>query len=197
MEPLSFCDWPGHTAMVLFCGGCNLRCPTCHNGQIAWKPDTLPSQSRPRILTMLAERKRWLDGIVITGGEPTCVKNLNLLLEDLSRIGLPLKVDSNGMKPGVVEALLASGLVDQFFIDVKGPYHLYPQLTGQGVSEDQARANLEHIFAMARTHPQAFVFRLTHVPLLTNEDVALARSYPPDGFKLRIQKYQEPRRTYA
>jgi len=197
VEALSFCDWPGHNAMVLFCGGCNLRCPTCHNADLAWRHETLPQLSRAKVLAMLAERKRWLDGLVITGGEPTCVPGLQHLLADLARVGLPIKLDSNGQKPEVLERLLEAGLVEQFFVDVKGPWRLYPHLTGQCVSSEQAQANLGRVFALAQRRPEAFVFRTTRVPLLDDAAVQETLSQLPEGFTLKMQKYHEPRRTYA
>lgn len=197
VEALSFCDWPGHNSMVLFCGGCNLRCPTCHNADLAWHHEQMPALSRARVLAMLAERKRWLDGLVLTGGEPSCVPGVEHLLQDLARIGLPIKMDSNGQKPEVLESLLDAGLVEQFFVDVKGPWRLYPELTGKCVSEERAQANMQRVFNLAAKRPEAFVFRLTRVPLLSDADVHEALGQLPEGFTLKLQKYHEPRRTYA
>lgn len=197
MERLSLCDWPGHTVSVLFCGGCNLRCPTCHNADLAWASEEFPPLSRPKVLTMLAERKRWLDGVVITGGEPTCVPHIEDLVADIAGLGLPVKLDSNGMRPDVLVNLLEQGLVEQFFVDLKGPYRLYPQLTGDTVSPARAARNMERVFELAERRPEAFVFRMTRVPLLDEEDIREALLLLPEGFFLKMQQYKEPRRMYA
>ncbi len=197
MERLSLCDWPGHAASVLFCGGCNLRCPTCHNADLAWAPEEFPPLSRPKVLTMLAERKRWLDGVVITGGEPTCVPHIEDLVADIAGLGLAVKLDSNGMRPDVLESLLEQGVVEQFFVDLKGPYRLYPQLTGNAVSAARAARNMERVFELAVRRPESFIFRMTRVPLLTEEDIREALLLLPEGFFLKMQQYKEPRRMYA
>ncbi|MGE4553358.1 MAG: anaerobic ribonucleoside-triphosphate reductase activating protein [Desulfovibrionaceae bacterium] len=194
LERFSLCDWPGRTCAVVFLGGCNLRCPTCHNAELAWDMHSLPVIPQHRLKVQLAERSRWLDGVTVTGGEPTIAPGLTELLELLARLDLPVKLDSNGMRPAVVRELLHSGLVDTFAVDIKGPFELYPQLTGGAVSAAQAAENLGAILDMARANPRRFYFRTTTVPALTEDDVDTARSYLPRGFSLTLQDYVPPRR---
>lgn len=193
-ERYSLCDWPGRPCAVLFLGGCNLRCPTCHNGQLAWNMSKLSVISRTDLKAYFRDRAGWLDGVTVTGGEPTCVPGLGELLYALKQYKLPVKLDSNGMRPEIIQDILESDLVDVFAVDVKGPYHKYPELTGKAVSELAARANMDRIFAMAEANPDPFYFRLTKVPGLTEQDVETARSYLPAGFSLKLQEYVEPRR---
>ncbi len=193
--PYSLCDWPKHPCTTLFLGSCNLRCPTCHNHVLAWDMEQLEQISKDEMRTLLAQRVRWIYGVTITGGEPTFVPHLEELLVELKTLSWPVKLDTNGMRPHVVRHLLAEGLVEQFAVDVKGSYQKYPQLSGDMVSSISARANLEEIFSMAEEHPEAFYFRLTKVPCLTDEDVETARSYLPVGFDLKIQSYVPPRRN--
>ncbi|MCK9239509.1 anaerobic ribonucleoside-triphosphate reductase activating protein [Desulfocurvus sp.] len=194
IERLSLCDWPGRACAVLFTGGCNLRCPTCHNAEMAWAPGRLPALDRDEVLGLLSRRARWLDGITVTGGEPTLVPGLAALLADLADLGLPVKLDTNGMRPAVVRSLLGAGLVQTFAVDVKGPYHKYPELTGGGVDAATARAGLEAIFRMAAQAPGAFYFRTTRVPLLDAGDMDTIRGLLPAGFTLVEQKYVAPQR---
>jgi pyruvate formate lyase activating enzyme len=182
---------------VLFLGGCNLRCPTCHNASLAWDMGSLPLVTPARVRAFLAERKRWLSGVAITGGEPTAVSGLGEILHEVSTSGLPIKLDTNGMLPEVVELLLAQGLVARFFVDVKGPFALYPELTGGGASERDARRNLGHVFALAKSRPESFLFRTTQVPLLTDDDIQTVRGMLPSGFDLTVQTYTPPRRPHA
>jgi len=80
LEPLSLCDWPGKPCCVVFLGGCNLRCPTCHNAELAWNMEKQPLLPQARLRTFLTNRKRWLSGVTITGGEPTAVPGLGEIL---------------------------------------------------------------------------------------------------------------------
>ena len=198
IEPLSLCDWPGKATCVLFMGGCNLNCPTCHNFDMAWNMEKLPVLPKEDIKSFLRDRSQWLDGVTITGGEPTLVPNLGEILFEIRKASkLPIKMDSNGMTPETLKDLLQQGLVEQFAIDVKGPYEKYPALTGQAVTTETARKNMERVFELATVNPDAFYFRITKVPILTDEDVETARGYLPNGFDLTIQKYIPPRREHA
>ncbi|HKI82363.1 MAG TPA: anaerobic ribonucleoside-triphosphate reductase activating protein [Pseudodesulfovibrio sp.] len=194
-ENLSLCDWPGRTSCIIFLGGCNLRCPTCHNFQLAWDMNALPALDPQRIKAYLRDRAGWLDGVTISGGEPSTVPGVGELAFEIKKFGLPVKMDSNGMRPEVVAELLEEKLVDTFAVDVKGPYTKYPSLTGNAVSEIAARANMGRIFEMAQARPGAFYFRITQVPGLTEADMDVARSYLPPNHELTIQKYVPPRRT--
>ncbi len=196
-EPLSLCDWPGHTTCVLFFGGCNLRCPTCHNASIAWHPEKHPALFTADVTNYIKRRKEWLDGIVVSGGEPTIVPDFPAFLKDLKSFGLPVKVDTNGLQPGTVNMLLDQGLADAFFVDVKGPWEKYPSLTGDTCTPRQARESLEWIFALAAQQPDMFRFRLTKVPFLDAQDIETAKTYLPKGFDLRLQDYVPPRRNNA
>lgn len=193
-EHFSLCDWPGKTSCVIFLGGCNLRCPTCHNSELAWDMHSLPVIPENDIKFYLRDRAKWLDGVTVTGGEPTCVPELGELLYEIKKHNLPVKVDSNGMRPEVIRDVLEYRLADVFAVDVKGPYAKYPELTGGAVSEIAARANMEKVFGMAAQFPDSFYFRLTQVPGITPEDIVEARGYLPDGFELKLQDYVPPRR---
>ena len=197
LERLSLCDWPGRMSAVLFFGGCNLRCPTCHNADLAWTPERFPAIYPADVTRFLKKRAPWLDGLVITGGEPTIVPGLIDYLVELAEVGLPVKLDTNGLQPDVVEELLARNLVACFAVDVKGPPGLYPALTGGLADEARARDGLERIFALAKGAPDRFYFRMTRVPALSDADAAEARAWLPSQFKLIIQSYVEPRRTHA
>lgn len=194
-ENLSLCDWPGRHTCIIFLGGCNLRCPTCHNHQLAWDMHSLPVIDPIDIKSYMRNRAGWLDGVTVTGGEPTMVPGVGELLWEIKKAGLPVKVDTNGMRPRVVAELMQYKLADVFAVDVKGPYAKYPQLTGNAVSEVAARANLETIFELARAKPESFYFRTTQVPGLTDTDLEIAQNYLPLEYELTIQQYVPPRRT--
>lgn len=193
MVPVSLCDWPGRITCVLFVGGCNLRCPTCHNGSLAWNWGGLPVVDKSAVLGDLRRRKRWLDGITVSGGEPTCLSGLESLLVDLATTGLPIKLDSNGSAPHVLKRLLEAGLAQTLAVDVKGPWAMYPELTGQAMGADTARDALAEVFALARTYPGRVYFRCTKVPDLTAADLDATRAQVPADLPLCFQDYVEPR----
>lgn len=193
VTPFSLCDWPGHDVSVVYLGGCNLRCPTCHNHSIAFTPEKHPLLVTKNVLRMLTQRSRWLDGIVVCGGEPTADPGLPRLVGQLAALGLPVKVDTNGMLPEVVQDILAAFPDTLFAVDVKGPFGRYPELTGRAVDAETARAALETIFSLAATRPGSFVFRTTLVPGLSPEDVRHVRSLLPAGFDLIEQPYVPPK----
>lgn len=197
LTPLSLCDWPGRPCCVVFLGGCNLRCPTCHNAELAWNMESQPVLAEARFRTFLSQRARWLSGVTVTGGEPTAVPGVGEILHAIAAVGLPIKLDTNGMLPEAVELMLAQGLVHTFAVDVKGPYAKYPELTGGAVDEHAARRNMERIFALAVANPGRFHFRTTLVPLLTEDDVTAVRGLLPPGHTLATQAFKPPRRPHA
>ena len=187
------CDWPGHVCAVLFLGGCDLRCPTCHNFHLAWNSDDDPCVSRDHALGFLDQRASWLDGLVVTGGEPALSTDLPEWLAELrDRLGLPIKLDTNGMHPDIVERIVDNQAADLVAVDVKGPWSKYPMLTGNRITAREAKANLGRIFKLSERHPNRFLFRTTLVPLLTPEDLWETRSLPPSGFTLHTQPFRKP-----
>ena len=133
----------------------------------------------------------WLDGIVLFGGESICVSDLENLLADLKTIGLPVKVDSNGSAPDVLERLLVSDLAQTLAVDVKGPWNRYPELTG-GMSEASARQSLQEVFALALAHPRQVYFRCTKVPALSAADLTRTRAQVPEKLPLVFQEFVPP-----
>ena len=192
LQPFSLCDWPGRVCLVLFLGGCNLRCPTCHNAQLAWHPETLPSLARELVLSYCVSRRAWVDGIVISGGEPSCVPGLEELCADLAETGLPLKLDSNGLRPHILEKLLAKGLLQALAVDVKGPWEKYPALTGGCCPPDEACSALHTVFNLAIRRDVEWSFRCTRVPALSNDDIQRVRSVLPAGHELTVQDFVPP-----
>lgn len=189
LQPLSLCDWPEMVSMVLFLGGCNLRCPTCHNLELACRPETLPPVPRKTVFTYLESRRSWLDGVVISGGEPALIPGLKSLCAAILETGLSLKVDSNGLRPQVLHDLLDQDLVRLVAVDLKGPFEKYPELTGGRCTPQEAESALTSVFELARQFGSRVSFRLTQVPGLSREDISLAESYLPESHELVLQDY--------
>lgn len=189
----SMSDWPGRISAVLFLGGCNFKCPTCHNAELAWNWRGLPALGREEVLSQLSRKARWLDGITVTGGEPTCTPGIKSLLFDLTGIGLPIKLDSNGSRPDALRTLLAHDVVQTVAVDVKGPWRLYPELTGGSMTAEKAEDSLRAIFGIARDYPGRVYFRCTKVPLLSERNLAETAEQLPAGQSVIFQNYVPPK----
>lgn len=195
---MSLCDWPGRVSAVLFLGGCDLRCPTCHNFDLAWTPENLPCFSQNNLQSFLAANAPWLDGLVITGGEAALSDDLPDWLAELrGRFALPIKLDTNGMHPKVISLCLRLGVADLVAVDIKGPWDKYPLLTGNRAEPSLAAACLEQIFDLAREFPGCFVFRCTLVPQLEPGDVDQVRRMLPAQFDLITQPFCQPRKRFG
>jgi pyruvate formate lyase activating enzyme len=110
--PTTLIDWPGKLAAEIFVGGCNLRCPYCHAGYLLADSPAAETFEVAHILRCIREQDGWLDGIVVSGGEPTLHEGLGELLRVFKAEGLGVKLDTNGTNPEVVGSLLDAGLVD-------------------------------------------------------------------------------------
>jgi pyruvate formate lyase activating enzyme len=127
----SLIDYPDHISTVLFTGGCNFRCPMCHNSDLVLGPDRIPDLAAGAVWEFLDRRAGLVDGVVITGGEPTLQPDLVSFLGRLRNFDVDVKLDTNGYCPHVLEQVLAGGLVDYVALDVKAPPARYAVLTGR------------------------------------------------------------------
>jgi pyruvate formate lyase activating enzyme len=150
----SLLDFPGRIASLVFWGGCNLTCPFCHNPALVLEPEAFPDLDPSELLADLAARKSFIDGIVISGGEPTLDRGLPDFLTGVKALGLKVKLDTNGLAPKVIGELISRQLVDYLAIDLKTAPGRYPELHTATVSPgklietialcDQAQIELEY-----------------------------------------------------
>jgi len=129
---LSLLDYPGKVACTVFTGGCNLRCPFCHNADLVRSPAAL-SNMTDDVLSYLAARKGLLDGVCITGGEPLIQPDLTDFIKSVSDMGYSVKLDTNGSFPAKLSAILEAGLVDYVAMDVKSSAENYKAAVGADV----------------------------------------------------------------
>lgn len=112
-------DYPEHLASTIFTGGCNFRCPYCHNGDLVLTPNALDAFSEEEIFSTLESRKNLIDGVCITGGEPTLQADLKDFILKVRSLGLLVKLDTNGSRPDILKNLLDEGLLDCVAMDIK------------------------------------------------------------------------------
>jgi pyruvate formate lyase activating enzyme len=154
--------------MVMFSGGCNFRCPFCHNRRLVLHPQSMADVPFDHIRERLQKFRKWIERVVITGGEPTIHKGLPRVIETLKGQGLKVKLDTNGSHPDVVKRLVADGLVDYIAMDVKGPLDAYERWCGTGVD----KARIAESIAFILEGRIDYEFRMTLVPFLHREQDA-------------------------
>ena len=132
-QKLSLIDYPGKMAAVIFLAGCNMRCHYCHNRQILNAEQN--KISFKAVWLDLSRRIKWLDAVVISGGEPTVYPELLQILSALRQLGLLIKLDTNGLRPDVVRRVVEMKLVDYIALDVKAPPEKYVLVTGVPINK--------------------------------------------------------------
>lgn len=130
LQKTTLLDFPGHVAATVFLGGCNFRCPYCHNGELVLKVREFPAIPEEEVLDFLKKRKGILEGVCITGGEPTLQGDLEDFIREIREIGYLIKLDTNGYRPEVLRSLLEKGLLDYVAMDVKAARENYSVVTG-------------------------------------------------------------------
>ena len=129
LQKMTLLDFPGKIACTVFLGGCNFRCPFCHNSELFMgKPEKL--MENEEFFDFLKSRKGLLDGVCVSGGEPTLYKNLPEFLAKIKELGFLVKLDTNGSRPDLVKELAEKNLVDYIAMDVKNSPAMYAQTVG-------------------------------------------------------------------
>ena len=176
IEPISFSDFPGGISTVIFLCGCNFRCPTCHNKEIAWDYSNIDEVPLQEIIKTIDSYKDYIDAITISGGEPTIYENLPDFIDLLkSKYNVKIKLDSNGSNLSRIMEVIEK--VDNLSLDIKGPFHKYPILTGNSFSREEAKNNFYEFFELTRKYPGKIKFRTTKVPYLTESDLEEVNEY--------------------
>ena len=130
LQKLTLLDFPGKTACTVFTPGCNFRCPFCHNALLVTDIDGGTFLDEEEFFSFLNKRKGILEGVAITGGEPTLQRDLPLFIKRIKDLGFLVKLDTNGTNPEMLEALIEEGLVDRVAMDVKNDPSLYGGTAG-------------------------------------------------------------------
>ncbi|MBL0713702.1 MAG: anaerobic ribonucleoside-triphosphate reductase activating protein [Desulfosarcina sp.] len=146
LHKVSLVDFPGRVSAVVFLNGCNFRCPYCHNPDLA-KGAAAGAVAAETLRDYLEARRGMLDGVVITGGEPTLQPGLMRFCESIRSMGYPLKLDTNGSRPEVLRDLIASRLVDYIAMDIKTDMETYATMTGHIKIAARIRASIDLIMA--------------------------------------------------
>ena len=133
IQKLSLVDYPGHVAAALFLSGCNMRCGYCHNPELVLPERLAPSIPVEEAMIFLKSRIGKLDGVVISGGEPTVNEDLPVLCRMIKQLGFDVKLDTNGTHPDMVRGMIEEGTIDFIAMDVKGPLEKYVEIAARPI----------------------------------------------------------------
>jgi pyruvate formate lyase activating enzyme len=183
----SFLDWKERLSSVIFLGGCNFRCPYCHNRDLVLNHADMGDIPMEYIIASLRKYKKWVDRVVITGGEPTINMSLFDLIGQLKSEKMLIKLDTNGSNPSILKGLVNDGLIDYVAMDVKGPIDRYSRWCGINVDTKRIRESIEFIMEGNIDYE----FRMTVVPFLHREDdVYEVASFIQKAKKFFIQEFR-------
>jgi len=189
--PTTLIDYPEHVAATLFALGCNFRCPFCHNPELVLpeRVAAVPPLDVGEVLGELERRRGFLDGAVLTGGEPTLQDDLILFAERLKQLGLLVKLDTNGSRPEVVRDLLDRGVVDYVAVDIKAPPDRYDAFGGLGARPADVEETVSLLKGAATDHE----FRTTVAPGLALSDIEAIAAWIGPARRYVLQAFHVPR----
>lgn len=181
-------DYPGHMACTVFLGGCNFRCPFCHNKNLVLNPQDENIISQNYLFEFLNKRKTVLEGVCISGGEPTIHKELKELISSIKNIGLNVKLDTNGYRPEVIKDLYHSDLIDYIAMDIKTTKNNYSHVTDiPNLDISKIEESVDFIMSYVKNYE----FRTTVVKELhCLDDIREIRKWVKGCMHYRIQSYQ-------
>ncbi len=189
LVPLSLSDHEGCVAAVVFVPGCNFRCPFCHNADLVL-PERGGDSRVPlhAILDQLRERRGFLDSVVVSGGEPTLLPDLEEFVTHIRTLGLRVKLDTNGSRPDVLGNLLARKLLDYVAMDLKAPPTRYSEFAGVGVE----LAAIDESIRLIRALAPDFEFRTTVAPGLSEGDLHAIADWISGARRYVLQPFRVP-----
>ena len=186
LQKTSLIDYPDKVSAVIFTAGCNFRCHFCHNPELVDKIDKKSLIKSQQVFEFLNKRKKTLDAVVITGGEPTLHQDLPEFIQKIKDMGLLVKLDTNGTNPKMLKKLIKRQLVDYIAMDIKAPLPKYAKVVKLKASKGKIGKSIKLIMKSGR----AYEFRSTILPKLhTPEDILEMAKLIKGADKYFLQKF--------
>jgi len=160
LQKTSLIDYPGKIAAVVFTQGCDMRCPYCHNPELVYPKLFKEPYPEEDFFQFLDKRRKHLEGVVITGGEPTLHSDLEDFIKQIRSYGYSVKLDTNGLHPEVIRKLISEKLIDFIAMDIKAPLTTYNLVCGTKINTEKIRSSVWIIKNSDIQHE----FRTTLVP---------------------------------
>lgn len=182
LQKLSLVDYPGKICSVVFTQGCAFRCRYCHNPDLVIGPNPACFDEK-KVLEYISEHRTMLEGVCVTGGEPTLHKDLETFLHKIKALGLLIKLDSNGMNPDTLRSFIDERLIDYIAMDIKAPWERYNEIimVSDKIGPEKCRRSLQIIQESGIDHE----FRTTVFPQVHTEDDFVTMA----GYLTRGEKY--------
>ena len=190
-QKLSLIEYPEKISAIVFLGNCNFKCHFCYNIELVRDYDKLPDIPEKEILDFLSTRKGLLDGIAITGGEPTLHKELPEFIKKVKDLGFLVLLETNGSNTEMLKELIDNKLVDYVAMDIKAPLEKYDEITGVKVNKE----NIQESINIIRKSGLDYEFRTTVIPKHFKEDDALAIGKWLKGSKRYVLQQFRPEKT--
>ena len=169
-QKLSLIEYPGKISAIVFVGKCDFKCHFCYNTDLVKNYNKLPDIPEKEILDFLSTRKGLLDGMAITGGEPTIHKDLLAFIKKVKDLGFLVMLETNGSNPKMLKGLIDKKLVDYIAMDIKAPLEKYDEVAGVKVN----KKNIQESIDIIRNSGIDYEFRTTVIPKHFNKEDALA-----------------------
>jgi len=187
---VSFVDWDSKISAVIFLPNCNFRCPFCHNGNLVSNPEKSETIPFEQVENQLKRHKNWIDGVCITGGEPTLHADLPELCSKIKKMGFQVKLDTNGTNPTLLKGLLKKGLIDYVAMDIKAPLTVQKYSKACGVDVKKLLGNVKESIGTLMESSIDYEFRTTVVPTIHDvEDIRQICSSLVGCRKYVLQKF--------
>jgi len=187
LQKTTLIDFPGKVACTIFTAGCNFRCGFCQNPDLIKVDSSLPDLSEKEFFSFLESRKKWLQGVCITGGEPTLQKDLPEFCEKIKELGFEVKLDSNGSNPLMLKELIEKNLVDFIAMDIKTSQEKYSDLCETQVDLDKIKESVELI----KNSGLDYEFRSTVIPeFFSKEDAVKIGEWLNDSKIFVLQQFR-------
>ena len=186
-QKTTFIDYPNKVASLVFTGGCNFRCPFCHNGGLVLNPNRYPTTLPETVYQHLEKRRGVIDGLVITGGEPTLMPGLKAFIKSVKALNIAVKLDTNGTHPEVLKDLINENLLDYLAMDIKHAVDKYQVAIGPSkVDMEKIKESVDLIINSHVDHE----FRTTVIKGMHTEEDILSMAQSVSGAKNYIlQQY--------
>jgi len=186
IQKLSLVDYPGKTSAAFFTIGCNMRCGYCHNAELVLPERYAEALDEAYIWKFLEQRRGLLDGIVVSGGEPTMHDALPTFIARLKQLGYLVKLDSNGTRPDMLQQLIDDGLVDYIAMDIKAPLAKYSEVAARPIDTAAIQRSIDLIQSSGLEHE----FRTTVVKYqLSPRDIESIGQLVAGSPRFALQKF--------
>lgn len=186
-QKTSLIDYSPYTTSVLFLGGCNFRCNYCHNPDLVLNFNKIPDIDVNEVFEYLKSKKKWIDGVCITGGEPTMHKDLPLFISKFKEIGMKVKLDTNGSNPSMIKELIDKKLIDYIAMDIKTALEDYEKVAVVHIDKEKIKESV----SLIKNSSVDYSFRTTVIPgLIGKREIFLISKWLEGAKRFCIQQFR-------